>query len=600
MNRQPISMPKTTALYSRLSHDDDMQSESNSITHQKAMLENYATAQSFPNVRHYIDDGYAGTNFYRPGWKQMIEDIEAGYVGIVIVKDMSRVGRDYLQVGFHTEVMFKEHGVRFIAISNNIDTDDRESAEFAPFLNIVNEWYARDVSRKVRAVNHAKASSGKPLTSILPYGYMRDPDDKNRWLVDEPAAEVVRRIFRMAIDGMGLMQIAKALTMEKVETPSYHYATYRLPEGKTTQYDLSNPHLWNQRSISTILSRLEYVGSTVNFRTAKESYKDKRIKMKPKEDWMVFPNSHEPIIDQETFDTVQRLRDTPRRADKTGEPNPLTGLLFCADCGKKMYNSRSADKIIGLDSGETRIKKGVDFYTCSTHNLARIAADKPCTQHYVRTKVVQEVVLDTIKRVSSHVRDNEAEFADRMREMSAVQQAESVKAHRKHLARNERRIAELDTLFRKTYEDNAVGKLSDARYEQLTTGYESEQAGLRQQSAILQADLDAFSADSVKIDGFIALVRRYTEYGELTTQMLNEFVERIVVYEPDKSSGERIQDIDIHFNFLGKFDLPTSELTQEEFEHQEEQRRKREKQREANKRHYERKKAKQGQKLKSA
>jgi hypothetical protein len=412
---------------------------------------------------------------------------------------------------------------------------------------------------------------------------MRDPEDKNHWIIDEPAAAVVRRIFNMAMDGMGTFQIAKALTEEKVENPSYHYATYRLPEGKVSQYDLSNPHLWNMRSIATILSRLEYTGVIANFKTVKESYKDKKIKRKPKEEWMIIPGTHEPIIDRETFDTVQRVRATVRRTDTSGVPNPLTGLLYCADCGKKMYNSRT-----NPSDG-----KGLDFYSCSTYNLHRISGNSPCTQHYIRSKVIRELVLDAIKCVSSHVRENETEFVQKVREMSTVQQTEAVKVHKKQLVKNERRINELDTLFIKTYEDNAIGKLSDERYLKMTTGYEKEQAELVAINAKIQLELDEYNTDSFNSENFIELVRRYTGFEELTTPMLNEFVSKIIVHAADKSSGERVQDIEIYFNFIGKFEMPVSEPTNEEIIEHEKQLMKRIKQREANHRAYTKKKSQQ-------
>jgi len=423
---------------------------------------------------------------------------------------------------------------------------------------------------------------------------MKDPEDKNRWLVGEPAAQVVRRIFNMAMDGIGPFQSAKTLSEERVEKPSYYYAMNRLPEGKASQYDMSTPYAWNIRTVCVILSRLEYLGKTVNFRTCKESYKDKKIKYNAKEDWLIFPDTHEAIIEQEQFDTVQRLRGTPRRFDSTGEPNPLTGLVYCADCGRKMYNSRrSKDYVKENRRGKTYTVKTSDHYTCSSYSLGYNSFKNLCTQHYIRSSVIRDMVLKTIERVSAHVRDKEDEFVQKVREMASVQQAETAKSHKKQLAKNERRIAELDTLFQKTYEDNAMGKLSDERYEQMSGGYERKQADLKQQTAVLQAELDAFNADSVKIDSFIALVRRYTNFEELTTPMLNEYIEKIVVYEPDKSSGERIQDIDIHFNFIGKYDLPQEEPTPEELEAHEKRLAKLKKQREANKRHYAKKKAEQ-------
>lgn len=592
MNRQPISMPKITVLYSRLSHEDARQDESLSIENQKKILEDYAVRNGFEPFLHLSDDGYSGTQWNRPGWQELIAMVERGEVSAILVKTMDRMGRDYLRVGLYRE-MFREKGIRLIAVSEGFDSERGED-DFTPFREIISEWYARDTSRKVKAVNQAKGNSGKPLTNIPPYGFRKDPEDKNHWLVDEPAAAIVRRIFQMAMEGIGPWQIAKTLSEEQVEKPSYYYAMNHLPEEKESQYDLTTPYAWNVRTVCVILSRLEYVGYTVNFRSSKESYKSKKITYNDKDDWMIFPDTHEAIIDQETFDTVQRLRGTPRRMDSTGEPNPLTGLVFCADCGAKMYNSRRSKKTYEQERfGKIYTAKTADFYTCSTYSLGRNSFKNKCSQHYIRTAVIQEMVLATIARVSGYVREKEAEFAEKVREMSTVQQTETAKAHKKLLVKNERRIAELDVLFRKIYEDNVSGKLSDARFEQLSGAYEQEQSELKEQCSALRTELEVFEQDSIKIDSFIELVRRYTNFEELTTPMLNEYVEKIVVYEADKSSGERVQDIDIYFNFIGKFDLPMEEPTQEELEAQEKRREKLRKQREANKRYYDKKKAEQ-------
>ena len=587
MNRQPISMPKITALYSRLSRDDELTGESSSITTQKAILEDYAKKQGFTNLAHYSDDGWSGTDFSRPDWKRMIADVEAGRIGIIITKDMSRVGRDYLQVGFHTEIMFRERGVRFIAISNNIDSENRESAEFAPFLNIMSEWYARDTSRKIKTAAQVKGNSGKHMTNVPIYGYKRSPDEKNLWLVDSPAAEVVRRIFHMAMDGMGPHQIARVLSGEKIERPTYYFAKNMMTGSKPSSRDLTVPYAWSTKTVAGILSKPEYAGHTVNFRTSRESYKIKKSKDNPKEEWKIFHNTHEAIVDQEVFDTVQRLRGTPRRIDSVGEANPLTGLIFCADCGAKMYNHRqSKDSFDEWRFGKVYKHKIIDSYSCSRHKFNSQRFEKVCSSHYIRTEAVKEIVLKTIERLSAHVRDNEAAFVEKVRDMSTVRQAEAAKAHQKQLAKNERRIAELDSLFRKTYEDNANGKLSDVRYEQLTASYEQEQAEIKQQNAVMQVELDAFNADNMKVGNFISLVRRYTSFEELTAPMLNEYIEKIVVYEADKSSGERVQDVDIYFNFIGRYDLPKAEPTPEELAAREKRIQKLMKQREANRRYY--------------
>ena len=565
---------KITALYERLSRDDDLDGTSNSIVNQRQILEDYAVKNVFTNIRHFQDDGYSGTNWDRPGWNALIAEVEAGNVGVVIVKDMSRIGRDYLQVGFYTEVMFRQKGVRFIAISNNIDSTNAESGEFAPFLNIMSEWYARDTSRKIKTSFHAKGNGGKRLTANAIYGYRKGPNDKNVWLIDEEAAEVVRRIFQMSLNGMGPNQIARKLTEEKVERPSYYAVRKGL---KLASHDLSNPYTCHDSTVGAILSKPEYCGHTVNFRTYKDSYKDKSHKDNPKENWKIFENTHEAIIDQETFDTVQRLRGTPRRNDTLGKANPLTGLMFCADCGVKMYNSRNPK---------------FDIYQCSAYTIGTAHYKKVCSAHYIRTVVVRELVLSSIQRISGYVRENEDEFIEQIRKESAVQQDETAKSHKKLIAKNERRIAELDNLFRKVYEDNAIGKLSDERFEQLSSAYETEQAELKTQNSKLQIELDTFNEDSQKADKFIEIVRRYTEFGELTTPMLNEFVDKILVHQSDKSSGERIQKVDIFFNFIGNFAVPIEKpLTAEDWEEQEKQRQKREKQREYNRRWYAKKKA---------
>ena len=355
------------------------------------MLENYANTHGFTNIFYYSDDGFSGTNFQRPDWQRMIAD-----VGAVIVKDMSRVGRDYLQVGLYTEVTFREHGVRVIAISNNIDSDNRESTEFAPFLNLLSEWYARDTSRKIKAVINAKGNDGKPLTTSAIYGYRKSPDDKNVWLVDNEPAEVVRRIFQMALNGMGSYQIARQLTAEKMERPSVYFVNNRADTSKPVSRDLSDPYTWSGRTVGEMLSRLEYCGHAVNFRTYSESYKDRRTRDNSWENWKIFHNTHEKIVDQETFDTVQKLRETSRRIDKIGEANPLTGLVFCADCRAKMYNSRRTETRRSVrGNGEPYSYKIADHYTCSTYNLRRSKFKDVCNNHYIRTKVIRELVLDT-------------------------------------------------------------------------------------------------------------------------------------------------------------------------------------------------------------
>jgi len=584
-----------TALYSRLSQEDNLVGESLSITHQREILEKYAIDQGFSNIVHFCDDDISGSRFDRDAWQELIAEVEAGNVVNCILKDMSRWGRDHVQVGLYMEI-FRKKGVRFIAISNGIDSMYPETLEFAPFINIMNEWYARDTSRKIKTVAHARGNAGKPLSYNTIYGYRKSPGDKNVWLIDEEPANIVRRIFQMTLDGMGAHQIARQLTSEKIEKPSVYFTKNKMVGDRPSRRDLSNPYDWHGATVKQMLKKPEYCGHRVNFRTYKESYKDKHSKWNPKDKWKIFHNNHDAIIDQDVFDTVQRLIGTPRRIDKIGEANPFTGLIFCADCGAKLYNSRqSKEYYIEKRFGKEYKHKTQDFYSCSTYKLNQKYLRQKCTNHFIRTVVLQELVLDTIKRVSGYVRDNEADFVEKIRKTSEVKQAETAKAHLKTITKNQHRINELDLLFQKVYEDNATGKLSDERFGQLSNGYEREQAELKHVTAQMQANLTAYEKDSLKAGSFIEVVKRYTEFDTLTNAMLNEFVEKIVVYEADKTGLEREQQVDIHLNFIGHFEVPTEEPpppTEAELIEQELLRRKREYQREANKRYYEQRKRK--------
>jgi len=588
--RQPDTL-KITALYERLSRDDELQGDSNSIVNQKRMLEDYADKNGFSNAAHFTDDGWSGGNFERPGWKRLIAEIEAGKVGTVIVKDMSRVGRDYLQTGFYTEVLFREKGIRFIAISNNIDSQNRDSGEFAPFLNIMSEWYLRDASRKVKASHRARGMDGKRLTFAPIYGYNLNPNDKNEWVLDEEAAEVVRRIFRLTIEGKGPSEIARILANDKIERPSYYLATRGIV--KLTQYDMSTPYAWSGNSIARMITKPEYMGHTVNFRTYKDSYKDKQAKEAPKEDWVIFENTHPAIVDSETWETAQRCRKTVRRTDSLGEANPLTGLVFCADCGAKMYNHRKPYPTTYVNKkGYTCTRCPKDIYACSTYSLTNRKFDRKCSQHHIRTAVLRELALDAIKSMSGFVKSNEAEFIRQVREASTVRQDETARAHKKRITKEKKRVSELNTLIRKIYEDNVSGKLTDKRFELLSGEYEREQTELEQSIQTLQVEIDSFNADSVRADKFIEIVKKYTDFSELTAPMINEFIEKIVVHEADKSSGEREQQVDIYLNFIGKFDVPMPEPTPEEIAEEEKWRRKRAQGREAQRRYAERQKQK--------
>ena len=522
----------------------------------------------------------------------MIESIESGEVSHVLVKDLSRVGRDYLQVGFYTEVMFRENGVRFIAIANGVDSDKRESSEFAPFLNIMNEWYVRDSSRKITTVLRAKGMSGAHLTNHCIYGYKKDPNDKNHWIIDEEAAEVVRRIYRMAIEGKGPYETARILALEKIERPSY-YLAQRGMGNHQSNYNAADPYTWRGGTVADILSKQEYMGHTVNFRTYKESYKDKRVKMTPKEDLVIFENTQEAIIDKETWERVQTLRKTIRRTDSIGKANPLTGLMFCADCGAKMYNHRgkagNARDWAGRPNGKKRPDR--DEYNCSRYDLGNQHYDKYCTTHLIRTAVVNELLLEAIKGVCDYALNNEAEFMAQVCSASEDRQEKAARSIRQRKQRNEKRTDELTRLIRKLYEDNVSGRLSDTLFEQMLRDFEAELSDLTEIVSQDQQELERISRETINAEKFLSLVRKYTDFSELTPAMINEFVEKILVHQAQGKGASRIQEIEIFFNFVGKVDIPHKEveLTEEEKAALAEQERRRAKKAEYNRRYMEKK-----------
>lgn len=588
MRTKKAENEKITALYERLSRDDEMVGDSNSIVNQKKMLEDYAKQNGYTNIEHFTDDGYSGGSFDRPDWKRMIAGIENGSIGTVIVKDMSRIGRDYLQVGFYTEVMSKEKEVHFIAIANGVDNQKRESSEFAPFLNIMNEWYIRDSSRKVTTVLRARGMEGKHTTNNAIYGYRKSEEDKNQWVIDEEAAEVVRRIYRMSLEGKGPYEIARILSEEQIERPSYYLAKRGLGTCRSNN-NTATPYVWRGATVRDILSKPEYMGHTVNFRSYKESYKDKRAKKTPKEDWVIFKNTQEAIVSEEMWNKVQELRKTVRRTDTVGEANPFTGLLYCADCGAKMYNHRGGAGRARNWKGELNGKRRPDRdeYNCSTYNLSRQSYDKQCSQHYIRTEVVRKLVLETIKAVSDYVITNEEEFINRIYSSSRDKQKESIRSLKRKIAQDTKRVNELNMLMKKLYEDNISGKLSDKRFEFMLSEFENEQDTIEISMENAKAEIEKYESDTVRADKFIELVKRYTDFSELTTPMLNEFVEKILVHEADYSSGERVQEVEIYLNFIGKFELPVKEPTAEEIAEHEKLKARRAKKAEYNRRYME-------------
>ncbi len=551
---------KITALYERLSRDDELNGDSNSVINQKIQLEEYATRQGFTNILHYTDDGWSGGNFDRPSWKRLIADIEAGKVGCVLAKDMSRIGRDYLQVGYFTEIVFRQNHVRFIAIGNGIDSEDPGTSEFAPFINIMSEWYLRDLSRKQRAAIKVKGESGKPTTNQAIYGYKKDPGDKYHWLVDEEAAAVVRRIYQLAVEGHGLTDIANILYRDKVESPAAYLARQGRGPWKSKE-SIDRPYAWSDFVVGQILSKPEYMGHTVNFRSHKESYKDKQTVRHAPEDWLIFENTHEAIVDKGTWELVQKLRGTPRRIDTLGEANPLTGLVFCADCGAKMYNPRTR--------GNGTKQYPSDAYECSSYKLAGQRRTAVCSNHHISTKALRTLILETIKAASVYAVSNQDGFMEKVRAASQIRQAEAVKAAKRKLTKDRKRITELDGIIKKLYESFAVGRISEERFDGLLAEYEAEQRMLRGDAAEAERQIATFEEETTNAGQFLELAKKYTDFSELTTPMINEFIEKIMVHAPDRSDGDRVQEVDIYLKFIGKFDLPTPELTEEELKEQE-------------------------------
>lgn len=519
---------KITALYCRLSQDDMLQGESNSITNQKAILKKYAEDNGFSNPVFYVDDGVSGTTWEREGFKAMLADIEEGKVGTVITKDLSRLGRDYLKTGEYIEIIFPDHDVRYIAINDGVDTLKSEN-ELMAFKNIFNDWYARDTSKKIRAVFKAKGQSGKHLSNPI-YGYKHSETDKNLWVIDDEAAEVVRKIFHLCIDGYGPTQIARILTEQGIPTPT----AYALSQGRDNGHKNAKLHRWGNETIAHILEKAEYCGHTVNFRTHVKSYKNKKRVDNPKEDWLIFENTHEAIITQQEFDLVQELRKNKRRPTKHEEVNPFSGICYCADCGKKLYLCRAT--IMTADQ---------EHLKCGTY-----AKDKNgCTIHFVRTIVLKEIILGELNKMVAFVKDNEDEFVQMAMDNSVQKQSSELSKSRKKLKESEKRIAELDRLFTRLYEDNVSGKISDERFSIMSTGYEDEQKKLRATVAELTDFIETAEQKSADVTAFISVVQKYERITELTPEIMHELIEKIVVHAPDKSSGHRTQQIDIYYRF---------------------------------------------------
>ena len=543
---------KITPLYERLSRDDELQGESNSISNQKQMLEDFARRNRLPNPTHFTDDGISGTRFDRPGFLAMMEEVEAGRVEAIVIKDMSRLGRDYLKVGQVMEVL-RQRGVRLIAINDGVDSLKGDD-DFTPFRNIMNEFYARDTSRKIRSVFKAKGMSGKHLTGTVIYGYLWD-EKREHWLVDEEAAEVVRRIFSLTLEGYGPYQIACKLSADRIEIPVVHLA--RFNEGVNRSKPVKDPYGWGSSTIVNILKKREYLGHTINFKTRKH-FKDKKSHYVSEDEWTIFENTHEAIIDQQTFDLVQKIRSNVRRyPNGWGEAAPLTGLLYCADCGGKMYVHR------------TNNGKRISQYTCS--NYTKVPCGTLClTQHRINESAVLTLVSDTLRAIAEYSKNDRTEFIHTVQETQVAQQSADIAKKRRRLAAAQKRAGELEKLICKIYEDNVLGKLPDARYRALDAQYAKEQDALEIEIAELEKAVTGYEQSQKSAEKFIALIDKYENFDTLTNTMLNEFVEKILVHErARKGSQDTTQEIEIYFNFLGRYIPPSLQpvpLTPEEQE----------------------------------
>ena len=547
MKKKQPNNQRITALYARLSRDDEKEGISGSIQNQKAILEKYASDNRLPNPKFFFDDGYSGVSFTRPAFMEIMELAEQGLVANLVVKDHSRLGRNRLVVGQLLEEDFVRLNVRYIAIMDNIDTANGVS-DIVPMQDLFNEWHAKNTSDKVRRVMQSRGNAGIPLTTNVPYGYKKDPMDKNRWMVDGPAAEVVQRIFRMSVSGLGPTQIAKKLRSEGVLTPS----EYQRGNGVNCPTKLPEyPHKWCSHTVAEILDRQEYVGDTVNFRTYRQSFKLKKQLDRPQEEWKVFPNTHPAIIDRETFALVQNLRQHRRRPTRTGAVSMFSGLLYCADCGSKLGYSAT-----------NNYKREQAYFFCSGY---RKNTDL-CSAHYIREKVVAQLVLEGLQRLLWYVQVYEKRFAQEQMERFGLQEKRELTAKRRELDKAKQRVSEIDQLIQKSYEDMSKGLLSEERFATLSLSLEAEQKQLKMAIPAMEASLDATTDKAADLQRFIERARQVTRLTELTPEIVHEFIEKIVVSKPDKVDGKRHQRVDIHYNTIGLWCAPSPEEMEKLFQ----------------------------------
>ena len=526
-----------TALYCRLSKDDEQIGDSNSIVHQKEILAKYAKEHGFVNCEFYVDDGYSGTNFNRPDFQRLMADAEEGKISTVIVKDMSRFGRDYIMVGYYTEIYFSNLDIRFIAINDNVDSNIQTENDLTPFKNVFNEWYAKDTSKKIRAVFKAKGNSGKHLTTNPPFGYKKDPNDKDKWIIDDEAAATVRRIFQMYVDGYRISEIGHKLTEEKVETPILYYMNRGIKTNARSEY----PEIWDLMSIKYILSQTAYAGHTVNFQTAVKSYKTKKQIRLPKEDWIIYRNTQEPIIDEKTFETVQQMRKVKRARTKYNEPNMFSGLLYCADCGNHLTIQRVA-----------RNRK-MDNFSCATYRKKKKGL---CSCHRILVSDLETIVKEDLQKVCEYAFLHEKEFTDEYLSGSKKETEKFQSKTKAELKRLSERQEEIGKIIRKLYEDNVNGRITDERFDFLAKSYEDEGNDLKTKIQELKNALASSVQDEEKLSKFLKVVKSYTKIEELTPEILNSFIEKIYIGETEKYNGRKMQEVEIIYKFVGAINLP--------------------------------------------
>ena len=526
-----------TALYARLSKDDDLVGDSNSIVHQKEILAKYAKEHGFTNIEFYVDDGFSGTNFNRPDFQRMMADAEEGKISTVIVKDMSRFGRDYIMVGYYTEIYFSNLDIRFIAINDNVDSNIQTENDLTPFKNVFNEWYARDTSKKIRAVFKAKGNSGKHLTTNPPFGYKKDPNDKDKWIIDDEAAATVRRIFQMYVDGYRISEIGHKLTEEKVETPILYYMNRGIKTNARSEY----PEIWDLMSIKYILSQTAYAGHTVNFQTAVKSYKTKKQVNLPRNQWVIFRNTQEAIIDEKTFETVQQMRKAKRARTKYNEPNMFSGLLYCADCGNHLTIQRVARN------------RRMDNFSCATYRKKKKGL---CSCHRILVSDLETIVKNDLQKVCEYVFLHEKEFTDEYLSGSKRETAKFQSKTKAELKRLSERQEEIGKIIRKLYEDNVNNRITDERFDFLAKSYEDEDNELKTKIQEFKNALASSVQEEEKLSKFLKVVKSYTEIEELTPEILNSFIEKIYIGETEKYDGRKMQEVEIIYKFIGAINLP--------------------------------------------